>query len=512
MAWVETPYESFGEGIVRNYAFDDPDYPRGGLWDALNIVYDLSSDNPEKMRGTSQLGSDISGTPAVTGLFDYANGTELVATCDDGKIYKRTSGDFSQITDGTGFNTTSTTRWSGNMFYGVTSTANLLILCNGIDTPKKYNGTAISALGGSPPATGNYPTPWLGRLWMAAGDTLYYSASNDAEDFAGGGSIQVYRGWGGNITGLTVYAGALVIFKRTAIFYMNPTTTLNETSILNASPSVGCVSHWTVADAGPRGGDYLMFMSDYGIEAMRPTDRQGNWTVDNVSETVGFWMDRRNAASHGTAWATFSLQRKEYLLYAATGSRTVPSEGLIANTARSRAPIRWTRTDFPNFTAGAMVLSGGKYIQVVGNSAGQVFQMHTGDDLNGNNYRGYIYTRAYSQGRPHYQKRYGWLYVSAETEGGYSVNVRPVLGRRNLPTSPNLLQLLNAPGGDGWGVGKWGEAVWGGSATSGTRIRPTRAGRGNYLRVQLDTPGANQWFRLTGLVIASKLGAASIAA
>ena len=131
--WFEEGYQRFGEGIDRTFAVDNPDFPDGAMWDAVNIVYDGPSDNPEAMGGYQQLGATIGGTPVITGLFDYNEGTQLVATADDGKVYKRTTGDFAQVTDGTGLNTTATTRFGGTMFYGDTTNAALLVLANGQD-------------------------------------------------------------------------------------------------------------------------------------------------------------------------------------------------------------------------------------------------------------------------------------------------------------------------------------------------------------------------------------------
>ena len=154
MAWRKDPHFLLGEGIDRRIEYNNPEYPKGALWDALNIVYQRDSEEPEKMRGFTQLGSiDMGGT--VTGLFDYAEGTELIATATDGKIYKRTTGEFTQVTGGTGFSTTATVRWTASMFYGATTAANILVMCNGVDAPQFYTTSAgVAALGGSPPSTG----------------------------------------------------------------------------------------------------------------------------------------------------------------------------------------------------------------------------------------------------------------------------------------------------------------------------------------------------------------------
>ena len=173
MSWKVEKYESFGEGIHREISVDHPDYPSGGMWDATNIVYSLESNLPEKMRGYAQLGETITGTPTITGLFDFKEGTQLIATASDGKIYKRTTGNFSQVTGGTGYSTTASVRWSAAMFYGSSSTTDVLVMANGVNAPCKYDGTSVTALSDAP-ATGQFPVPWMSRIWMFSSDIAHY--------------------------------------------------------------------------------------------------------------------------------------------------------------------------------------------------------------------------------------------------------------------------------------------------------------------------------------------------
>jgi len=507
--WREEGYQRFGEGIDRTYAVDNPDFPDGAMWDATNIVYDGPADNPEAMGGYQQLGATIGGTPIITGLFDYAEGTQLVAAGDDGKIYKRTTGDFAQVTDGTGLDTTDTTRVAGTMFYGDTTSADILVLANGVDAVKKYNGTALSALGGSPPSASQFPTAFMGKLFLAKGDTIYYSVTSDCEDWTGTGSgnIQIYRGYGGDITGLYAFAGNLFIFKRTKIFRMAMAATINEVSIEIVSPNIGTVSHHSIQEAGPEGGGYIMFMSDSGIESLIPTDRAGSFVTRDASQPISELVRKRNMAVADNTFAVYNNERKEYYSWSPSTGKTVPAWCYIANTARRRKPIRWTRADLKDMTAGTMYKLSGEYVQIVANNAGQVFQLHVGDNRSNAGYRKYIYTRAYTQGRPNWVKQYGWVYVSALAKGAYDITVRPVLGRVGMNSvTLGTSDSINNPGQEGWGTGKYGQAFWGGAATTGVRIRPQAAARGNYVRMQIITNGANEWFRLNGIQIASALG------
>ena len=511
MAWPVERHNYFGEGILQSMAANNPEYPEGHLWDMLNMVYIRDSEEPEKMMGYARLGStDMGGR--VTGLFDYAEGTRLIATCSDGKIYERTSGDWSQATGGTGFDSNTDTRWSGTMFYGATTTANLLILGNGIDTPKRYDSSnGVAALGGGPPSTGNFPVSFLGRCWMASGDILYYSAVGNCEDWTtAGGNIQVERG-SGNITGLYIFMGELIIFKRTRIYRMLPTTRLSEAAIRRVSSITGTPSHQTIQEIGQDGRNALAFLSDYSCVAMIPTNTTGGYTIQNISDPVAPIIDGRSKNSVATAWANSFEGRSEYYLQYGTAS-TTPSEGLIANYGRSRKSVRWTRHNMANMTAGCVYRSSGQQIQVFGNTSGRVYQMHSTHAREGSAYTGRIYTAAMSQGQPGYMKQYGRVFVDASTTGTYPVTVRTVLGRTNMPTPSGESQTISAGAAAGWGVGLWGSELWGGSGLAGQYVRFNQVARGSYARVYVETTGSTQWFRVNGLTIEAMVTANTIAA
>lgn len=515
--WYTEGYQNFGDGIHREYAMDDPDFPRAGVWDALNMVYNVDSDNLEKMGGLLQLGQAIAGSPTITGLFDYQSGTATVAMCSNGNGYVRTTGNWSAISGASGFSTATTTRWSGCMFYGASSGKSLLVLCNGIDAPQVYDGSTMAPLGGGAPSTGNYPVPFMGRLWMFTGDTAYYSLADDCQDFtsAGSGNIQIFHGMGGNITGAYPFTESLIIFKSDKTFRIASMMDISDISVTIVSNIVGTLSHQTISEGGPEGGGWLLFMSDYGFEVLTPTDlSSGQFKSRTISTPVAKLLEQRNLQYITKSWGCFNTSRKEYYGFYPIGNTTTPAAALIANVARSKSNIRWTRTDLNNFTAGCMVRTSGQgMIQIIGDNAGRIYQMHYGHSRSGASYRGTILTKAYTQGSPGAMKHYNRMLVSCETNGTYNVNMTPILGRFGLPRVPsNPRQAVSNDSNDGWAVGLWGEAYWGGSAISGKWVRPAKAARGTYCRVKIETSGSDQWFRLTGLQIESALASNAVRA
>jgi len=500
------PHELLGRGIYRLSGANNPEWPEGALQFANNIVYDRSSQEPEKMRGYTLLGDDVNGT--VSGLFDYSEGTEMIATSEDGGIYKRTTGNWSAVSGGAAgtFTTTANKRWEGVMFYGATTTANLLILTNNdtSDAPQKYtSGAGISALGGSPPAAGRFPTPAFGRMWMSVDDTIFYSAADNAENFSGGGSFQVDRGTG-SITGLREFMGNLIIFKRNHIFRLSSGDTLSSAVIKRISGTLGTQASHTIQEtSGSFRSGSLLFQSDEGIHEMVPTLATGGFFVRNAGEWVKPISDRRDKTNQDMNWSTYNPSRGEYW-WQYTLDDAQPDEGLIGNVAgggKNTAP-RWTTHDLRNRTAGAMVRVDGELIQIMGDANGTVFKMNSGDDRNGASYTGSITTAAYSQNYRGSMKKYGRIYLDAETEGTYSLTVHTQLGRSGLPIPGGN---SNSPGGfgdaAGWADGEWGVAMWGGATVSGNWFRIGSVRRGSYIMIRIQSTSADQWFKLNGLDI-----------
>ena len=505
MPWKRDRHELFGGGIYRLVSPDNPEFPANACWDLTNMVYDRANEDPEKMRGYVRLGStDMGGV--VTGLFDFDEGAALVATAQDGKVYEYKGSDFAVPSSGTntGFTQITGKRWSGNMFYGAVTGKNLLILTSDDDddVPQRYdttNGTV--ALGGSPPDKGKFPVPFGGRMWMAAGETLHYSAADNAEDWTTlGGSFHVDRG-SGEITGLYVFMGNLLIFKRRKILRLLPGGSLASTAIRELSSRIGTPSHFSIQEVGGASrNSTLFFMSDTGIQELMPTASVGGFMIHNVADDIKPILDRRSRTNLAQAWATFNEDRGEYYLQYCINDNT-PDEGVIGNVALGRK-TRWTINDMANKTAGAIYRSSGQELQVIADTSGRVYQMHSGDSRAGAGYRGVFTSASFSQGDRFRMKKYGRVAIDFSTDGSYGIDMRMLLGRSALPLPRgNIDQPSGFGATDGWGTGIWGQAVWGGSITAGQWIRPQKVVRGSFMKIAAETTGANQWFKLNGLGI-----------
>jgi hypothetical protein len=509
----------YSQGMYRLVEPHSIQYPKGHMWSGLNMVYDRGNTEPEKMRGTSRVGGTTDLAARVTGMFDHDEGTKLLVSSADGKFYETAalSTALSEVERGVGgagagFDTGTDTRWSGADFYGQVSGALMTVLCNGVDAPQKYTGSAMTALGGGAPALGKFPVQWLGRLWMVVGSVLHYSAVDDGEDWTNNGGSFAVDGRSGDITGTAVFMDHLFLFKRNRTFHIAPDSTIEGTSVWRVSGTVGCSSHYTIKEGSGISEGALYWMSDNGLQAMAPTDRSGGFRPVNISEPIKPIVDRRQKTTQSTSWALFDEDRSEYYCQYGTASST-PSEGVIANTSISKTRPRWTNHDYNKLTAGTQFLSSGEQVSVIGDSNGRIYQMHQGYDRNSSPYIGRFQSPSYAQGAPHYIKRYYRVFADVKANGNYAINVSLSLGRKGWPTPGGSAETLSDLGSsDGWSVGEWGVAKWGGSGTAGKWIRPTKVSRGANMRVQLQTSGTDDWFKVTGLIIEAQETARQIAA
>uniref|UniRef100_A0A6M3KZ04 Uncharacterized protein n=1 Tax=viral metagenome TaxID=1070528 RepID=A0A6M3KZ04_9ZZZZ len=506
---VERIY-NHGEGIFRVSDRFYPEFPPGAVWDALNCVYENEADNPETMRGASFLGATAMGG-AVTGLFDVDSGTKLVASCSDGKFYEYSGTDWAAAGTGTrkaSNTTTATLRWSACMFYGATTSKDLLIAANGTDAPVKYEATSGWTTLTDAPATGNFPVSWMGRLWLFSGDIAYASAPNNCEGWtiAGGAKqMPVARGQDGSITGAAAFGDCILVFKRSSVYRIRPTQTFTQADIGIVASNIGGVSHRCITQAGSEGAENLVFVSEQGMEMVGSTNTEIGYAVQNISRWPKPLMEERNRTAMNQAWSLFNIDRRELYFSFPTGSQTVPKTVMVANFARPRKAPRWTRLNRQNLTAGCISKgSGADYIQYVGNSDGRVLKMHDASvsDWGGSPFLSQIITQYHTQKRREQIKEYGWSFLDVLTSANYPVAVNQVMMRRGLPAAESNIHTLNVTGVEsGWGEGYWGVATWGGTNYAGERIRPITARRGVGLSHIIQSYG---WFRLNGEVIASR--------
>lgn len=109
-------------------------------------------------------------------------------------------------------------KWSFINFQGNFPEMNL-IATNGIDPPLRYDGTNVVPLANAP-AVADFVATHDNRVYIAAMNTVYYSALRKAEDWntvGESGSIVVETSDGKQITGIVAGSARLTVFKENSI-------------------------------------------------------------------------------------------------------------------------------------------------------------------------------------------------------------------------------------------------------------------------------------------------------
>src|SRR5690606_31784286 len=94
-----------------------------------------------------------------------------------------------------------------------------LILVNGTDAPRFWNGSSLATLGGTPPV-GKYITADPSRVFIAKDDILYWCGFQDATDWSSAensGFAQYYTYSGGPITALFNFKDIKYVWKKNSM-------------------------------------------------------------------------------------------------------------------------------------------------------------------------------------------------------------------------------------------------------------------------------------------------------
>ncbi len=184
---------------------------------ADNLYYELDG-GPHKAWGASKLNSvAISGTPIVTGLFEYykvgtGGSTTRKRLCHAGTAI------FKEDLDGTWDSIKSGLESSKIPDYTVFNDLVIIASESGVDVPFSWDQTTFSVLAGSP-VNFAFSEKHRNRLWYSGNDAfpsrLYFSGNGDPTDHSGSGagSLDIDADDGDRITGLKSHKGDLWVFK-----------------------------------------------------------------------------------------------------------------------------------------------------------------------------------------------------------------------------------------------------------------------------------------------------------
>lgn len=215
--------------------------------------------------------------------FRKTDGTVEILVAGGGNIYKvDTSNELTAIK--TGLDATAKVRFA--------TMNDICIICNGVDPPMKYDGSTISTLGGSPPATAFKAHVHKGRVWMIERNNKMlatHSALNNPEDYTTSGNagyidFKYILKKGDELLDIVTFVDLLVFFFREHIVIYSGTnpTSSGDFKIIQIVEGTGV----RATDCVQSVGTDLAFVYDSGVKSLRQVVTTGSLNVKDISELI----------------------------------------------------------------------------------------------------------------------------------------------------------------------------------------------------------------------------------
>ncbi len=214
-------------------------------------------------------------------VYIKADGTKIVLVAGGGKIYRANGTTLVSIK--TGLNAGAIVRFI---------TANdYCIMLNGVDAPMKYDGTTVTTLGGTPPATAFKGVYHKGRVWMIERTNKMlasYSGLNAIEDYttahnAGYIDFRYVLKTGDELTDIESYVDLIVFyFKNHVVVYSgNTPTDYGDFQIVIQLEGAGAFTDTVKAT----GLDHL-FLSQIGARSLKQVINTGANPEQLISKNI----------------------------------------------------------------------------------------------------------------------------------------------------------------------------------------------------------------------------------
>lgn len=283
--------------------------------------------------------------------------------------------------------------------------AEALILTNGTDAVRYWNGTSLSNLGGSPPR-GKYITADPSRVFIAKDDIIYFCKFQDPSDWSAAedsGFLQYYTFSGGDITALYNYKDIKYVWKEDSMAGLYGVNYFDY-RLMEVSNSIGCVSARTIQEVNGR--LIWLGMSDVYIFT------QGNPSA--IGGKIKSYIDRINRA-YIDKCSAFSDGHRYYLNLVIDGA-TEPNIRLVFDT---RYGIWRVPAKNENYRRGVFF----KNTLYAGDSSGQTYKVNEGETDDGVAIPWSVTSKAFNEGIGEAEKEYKELHIQGHFPSTSTLNL-----------------------------------------------------------------------------------------
>lgn len=334
---------------------------------------------------------------AQTNLITHFKDTHLVRSVGN-KLQWDNNGTWTDIASGF-----ADSDWTATNFE--VSGADALILTNGTDNVKYWNGSALNDLSPNAPK-GKYITADPSRVFIAKDDTLYWCAFQNPQDWTSAensGFAQYYTNGGGNITALFTFKDLKILFKRNSMAALYGTNYF-DFRIIEISNNIGCVSHKTVQEVNGR----LIWLGEQDVYLFT------NGNPIPIGGKIRGFLNRINPTQVSKACAFTDGLR--YYLCLPIDNANEPNIRLVYDTRYGR----WRVPAYnENFRYGVMFNG----VMYVGDASGQTWKVNNGTTDNGSAIPWSVTSKAFDEGIGEAEKEYKELHLQGYFPPGFTMTV-----------------------------------------------------------------------------------------
>ena len=288
-----------------------------------------------------------------------------------------------------------------------------LILTNGTDNVKYWNGTALADLNAVTAPKGLYVAADNRRVYISGrstdADVIHYCAFQDATDWTtveNSGSVKFYTDKGGPVTGLKAFSGQIWAFKKDAyciIFHTGDSRFTHR--LVEGSNDIGCASYKTIVEVG----DLLFWLGTNDVYV----------GAGGAAQAVGGAIKRFiDSINQSYIQNSFSFTEDErYYLCIPTGSNTQPDTCLVYDT-RFRKWLPYS-ISLGSLRFGAQLNN----VAYAGDSSGQTFKMNDGTTDAGTVVSWLVQSRPYDDGQKESEKELYQMHLQGYFPTGTTLTV-----------------------------------------------------------------------------------------
>lgn len=415
---------------------------------------------------------DTASASKITGLYRYikSDGTSLFMYSQGTKVYKLVSGTPTDI---------GATVGSGAYIHFETASDNLII-CDGVSDPVYYDGSSVSAIGGSPPTDARMSLWYQNRLWIFPSNSsyVYYSSPSDINSGYASNFVQCDLNDGQTIVGILKYfiPGSLepiIVVQKTGSVgvIFGDGSTANPYTFVKVNQDIGGASFRTAVQFGQD----VAYLTPRGVTSYKTDNSLNNLIYNYLSEKVRDKFQELSASALNTSIAWYDWKKTRISFAVPEASKTTPNVIWHFDTRLGCwYKERWNLGQ--DCTASFIDTDGTWYH---GDSNGKIYSHGTEGNFDGQAISAYYTTGFMDFGDPVLYKHLYQAGIMLRGNGAYGVGVSCKL---NYGAVNGTAHTLLTAGGDAvWGSMTWGSFTWGAPPIKFRKFFPG----GDFQNVQL---------------------------